>query len=106
MLSGYGLSEVGSVYTANLPWAKRIGAEGRPIHGADSLRVAPVPGEDGEAQDEGVGEIQLKGPSMLAGYDDREATAAAFTRTAGSGPETWAASTRRATSGSPAGSRR
>ena len=83
VLSGYGLSEVGSVYTANLPWAKKIGSEGRPLHGPGSLRIveqSDAEGEDeSEAWEPGEGEVQLKGPSMLAGYDNAEATAAAFT---------------------------
>lgn len=78
VLSGYGLSEVGSVFTANLPWAKKIGSEGRPLHGQGSLRIVLAESEDGE-RGAGEGEIQLKGPSMLARYDDAEATAGAFT---------------------------
>ena len=73
MFSGYGLAEVGSVYTANFPGYKKIGTEGKPIHGPGSLRIA-------EPDAEGIGEIQLKGPSVFAGYrDNPEANAAAFT---------------------------
>ena len=73
VLSGYGLSEVGSVFTANLPGQKRIGSEGRPLHGPGTLRIARP-----DAQ--GIGEIELKGPSVFEGYrDNPEANAAAFT---------------------------
>ena len=73
VLSGYGLSEVGSVFTANLPGHKRIGTEGRPLHGPETLRIA-------RPDTEGVGEIELKGPSVFEGYrDNPEANAAAFT---------------------------
>ena len=73
VLSGYGLSEVGSVFTANLPGRKRIGSEGHPLHGPETLRIA-------DPDDEGIGEIQLKGPSVFEGYrDNPEANAAAFT---------------------------
>ncbi len=73
VLSGYGLSEVSSVFTANVPGHKRIGTEGRPIHGPETLRIA-------RPDAEGVGEIELKGPSVFEGYrDNPEANAAAFT---------------------------
>ena len=70
--SGYGLAEVSSVFTANLPGRKKIGTEGHPLH-PGSLRIA-APDE------EGTGEIQLKGPSVFAGYrNNPAANAAAFT---------------------------
>lgn len=70
---GYGLAEVGSVFTANLRGHKKIGSEGRPIH-PGSVRIADPRDADG------IGEIQLKGPSVFSGYrNNPEATAAAFT---------------------------
>ncbi len=73
MLSGYGLAEVGSVNTANFRRHKRIGSEGKPIHGDHCLRIA-----DPDA--DGVGEIQLRAPSAFSGYrDNPEANRMAFT---------------------------
>ncbi|MFO1190326.1 MAG: AMP-binding protein [Alphaproteobacteria bacterium] len=73
VLSGYGLAETASIFTGNLPHAKRIGSEGRPF-GRGEIRIAN-PGADG------VGEIELRGPSIFAGYfNNAEATAAAFTQ--------------------------
>ncbi|HEY4135263.1 MAG TPA: AMP-binding protein [Alphaproteobacteria bacterium] len=82
VLSGYGLAETASMFTANLPGRQRIGSEGRPI-GGGRIRVAKLqdgngdePGLNGEA----MGEIQLKGQSVFAGYrNNPEANATAFT---------------------------
>lgn len=69
--SGYGLAETASVFTGNRPGHKRFGSEGRVLSGA--VRVA-------EPDAEGIGEIQLKGPSVFEGYrNDPEASAEAFT---------------------------
>lgn len=69
---GYGLAETASIFTANLPGRQRIGSEGRPLPGGE-LRIA-----DPDA--EGVGEIQLKGPNVFAGYrNNPEANREAFT---------------------------
>ena len=68
---GYGLAETASVFTGNRPGQKRIGSEGRALAG--EARIA-------EPDPSGVGEIQLKGPSVFAGYrGDPSATASAFT---------------------------
>ncbi len=68
---GYGLAETASVFTGNRPGQKRIGSEGRAFAG--EVRIA-------EANAAGIGEIQLKGPSVFAGYRNNPAeTAAAFT---------------------------
>ena len=68
---GYGLAETASVFTGNRPGQKRIGSEGCAFAGA--MRIA-------ETDAAGNGEIQLKGPSVFAGYrNDPAATAAAFT---------------------------
>ncbi|MEE9195085.1 MAG: AMP-binding protein, partial [Alphaproteobacteria bacterium] len=72
VLTGYGLAETASLFTGNRPGEKRIGSEGRPMAGGE-VRIA-VPDQDG------VGEIELEGPSVFAGYrGNPEANAAAFT---------------------------
>ncbi len=60
VLSGYGLAETASIFTGNLPGRQRIGSEGQAL-GGGRMRIA---GPDAE----GTGEIQLKGPSVFAGY--------------------------------------
>lgn len=68
--SGYGLAETASVFTGNRPGHKRFGSEGRALSG--EVRVA-------EPDEHGVGEIQLKGPSVFEGYrNNPAATAEAF----------------------------
>jgi long-chain acyl-CoA synthetase len=77
LLTGYGLAETASAFTGNVPGAKRIGSEGRPLSGGQA-RIAAL--ADAEALPEADGEIQLKGPSVFAGYlDNPEANAQAFT---------------------------
>ena len=72
VLSGYGLAETASIFTGNLPWSKRPGSEGRPLAGG-AVRIAGA-GADG------IGEIQLTGPNVFAGYlDDPGLNAQAFT---------------------------
>jgi len=70
--SGYGLAETASVFTGNTPDSERLGSEGRPL-GQGQIRIAH-PGEDG------VGEVELRGPSIFERYlDNPEANADAFT---------------------------
>ncbi len=69
--SGYGLAETASTTTGNLPGRDRLGSEGRPFQGAE-VRIF-------EPNEEGVGEVQLRGPNVFDGYFDPEATKAAFT---------------------------
>ncbi len=77
VLSGYGLAETASIFTGNVPGAKVIGSEGRPLKGGE-IRIAPP--SEGEPGPEGEGEILLRGASVFAGYrNNPEANAAAFT---------------------------
>jgi len=72
VLSGWGLAETASILTNNHKDRARIGSEGFPLAGIE-LRVA-------EPDDQGVGELQARGPSVFSGYiDNPEANAAAFT---------------------------
>jgi len=72
VLSGYGLAETASMFTGNLPWQRRMGSEGKPVAGGE-IRIDRPDGD-------GIGEIQLKEPSVFAGYHaNAEANAAAFT---------------------------
>ncbi|MCP4327231.1 MAG: AMP-binding protein [Alphaproteobacteria bacterium] len=70
--SGYGLAETASIFTGNLPGRERMESEGRAL-GQGRIRIA-------ESNDLGIGEIQLKGPSVFDGYADAaEANSAVFT---------------------------
>ncbi|MEM7123044.1 MAG: AMP-binding protein [Pseudomonadota bacterium] len=69
--SGYGLAETASTTTGNLPGRDRLGSEGRPFQGAE-VRIF-------EPNEEGIGEVQLRGPNVFDGYVDPEANKTAFT---------------------------
>ncbi|HEX4554416.1 MAG TPA: AMP-binding protein, partial [Xanthobacteraceae bacterium] len=72
VLSGYGLAETASLLTGNRPNAHRPGSAGRPI--ADGkVRIA-------HPDEQGIGEIELRGSSITKGYlNNPEANGAAFT---------------------------
>ena len=70
--SGYGLAETASIFTGNLPGRERLGTDGRPFQGGE-LRLA-------EPNEQGVGEIQLRGPNVFTGYrKNPQANREAFT---------------------------
>lgn len=70
--NGYGLAETASLFTGNTPAERRVGSEGRALAPGSAVRIA-----DPDAQ--GIGEIQLKGANVFAGYrDNPEANAEAF----------------------------
>ena len=73
VLSGYGLAETASLFTGNLPAARRRNTEGRALVPGSVLRIA-------RPEADGAGEIELKGPNVVKGYlRDPQANAEAFT---------------------------
>ncbi len=71
VLTGYGLTETSPILTFNRRGAARPGSAGQPLAGVH-VRIARP-----DAQ--GLGEIEVTGPSVFAGYrDDPAAIAAAF----------------------------
>ncbi len=72
VLSGYGLAETASLFTGNRPNDRRSGSVGRPLAEGE-VRIA-------DPDDQGIGEIELRGSSITSGYlDNPEANRAAFT---------------------------
>ena len=72
VLVGYGLAETASLFTGNPPNERRPGSAGRPLADGEIRINAP--------DSNGTGEIELRGPSITAGYvNNAEANRAAFT---------------------------
>ena len=72
VLSGYGLAETASLFTGNRLNARPLGSAGRPLADGE-VRVA-------HPDDQGIGEIELRGSSITSGYlNNLEANQAAFT---------------------------
>jgi long-chain acyl-CoA synthetase len=72
VLSGYGLAETASLFTGNRPNAHRPGSAGRPLADGE-VRIA-------HPDEQGIGEIELRGSSITKGYlNNPEANGAAFT---------------------------
>ena len=65
VLEGYGLTETAPVVTFNPPTAPRLGSAGQPLAGVE-VRILD-PGADG------VGEVLIRGDSVMAGYFQNEA---------------------------------
>lgn len=57
---GYGITETSPVITAESPLARKLGTVGKPIPGVE-VRIF-------EPNEEGVGEIWVKGPNVMLGY--------------------------------------
>ena len=75
-LERYGMTEIGIVLSNPVAGERRPGSVGMPLPGVE-LRIV---GDDGEAvPDDVAGEIQVRAPTVFAGYDgDEAATRAAF----------------------------
>ena len=72
MLTGYGLVETSSMLSFNPPDAPVPGSAGRPVPGVE-VRI-------GNPDGDGVGEIEVRGPSLFKGYrGDPDKTREAFT---------------------------
>ncbi len=59
-LEGYGITETSPVVSANLPGAIKIGSVGPPLKGVEVKILSP--------DDEGIGEIAIKGDNVMKGY--------------------------------------
>lgn len=74
---GYGVTECGPFVTMTPYFARRVGSVGKPLSSV-TLRINAE--EPSEEYGYPVGEIEVKGDSVMVGYDgDPEATADAFT---------------------------
>jgi malonyl-CoA/methylmalonyl-CoA synthetase len=71
----YGLTETLILTAARAAEEPEVGTVGRPLRGTE-IRLAPLPGD----QTEGLGAVEVRGPSLFTGYLNRpDATAAAHT---------------------------
>jgi malonyl-CoA/methylmalonyl-CoA synthetase len=71
----YGLTETLILTAARAADEPEVGAVGRPLRGTE-MRLAPLPGD----QSDGLGAVEVRGPSLFTGYLNRpDATAAAHT---------------------------
>ncbi len=78
LLEGYGLTETSPVVCVNTPEDNRPGTVGRSLPG---VRVRVCGPGDAELPPGQEGEVQVRAPSVMAGYFNRpEETAAAFTQ--------------------------
>lgn len=76
--TGYGMTEAAPLMSYNAPGQVRFGSVGRPMPGSQ-VRIVPVPGVAHGDLAAGDGEIQYRGPNVMAGYwNDPAATAEAF----------------------------
>ena len=72
VLSGYGLAETASLFTGNRPGDRRAGSVGRPLADGEIRIGGPDPA--------GIGEIELRGSSIIKEYlENPEANSTAFT---------------------------
>lgn len=67
LIQGYGLTETSPVISCETDRAKRPGSVGYPLYNV-AVKIVP----DEEVEEEGVGEITVKGPSIMLGYYHNE----------------------------------
>lgn len=73
---GYGLTECCTVATVQDLRPFRADSVGKPVHGVE-LKIVPLPGIESE---DGVGEVWIRGETLMSGYlDDPELSAEAIT---------------------------
>ena len=73
VLVGYGLAETASLFTGNPPRVRRVGSAGKPLAGGEIRIRAP--------DSDGIGEIELRGPTVTSGYvNDPQANQTSFTK--------------------------
>ncbi len=68
ILQGYGMSEASPVVSLNVPWSNRVGTVGQSIPG---VTVGAHDDHDKALGHGEVGELWVKGPSVMAGYYKR-----------------------------------
>jgi len=72
VLSGYGLAETASLFTGSRPDDRRLASAGKPLAGGQ-IRIT-------QPDEQGTGEIELRGASVTTGYlNNPEANRATFT---------------------------
>ena len=73
VLSGYGLAETASLFTGNRPEDRCLASAGKPLADGE-IRIA-------SPDQEGIGELELRGPSITMGYlNNPEANRTSFTQ--------------------------
>jgi long-chain acyl-CoA synthetase len=70
LIQGYGLTEAAPVLAVSRPGRRRSSGVGEALPGVE-LRIA-------DADESGAGEVLARGPNVMAGYTDEEATRAAI----------------------------
>jgi acyl-CoA synthetase (AMP-forming)/AMP-acid ligase II len=99
VLSGYGLAETASLFTGNRPNDRRLGSAGRPLAGGE-VRIA-------DADDRGIGEIELRGSSITKAISTiSKPIAKPLPRMDGSAQVTWVLSIGMGFCWSPVGQKR
>ncbi|MDP3178538.1 MAG: AMP-binding protein, partial [Spirochaetaceae bacterium] len=80
LVQGYGMSENGPLISVNPLQARDNRSVGLPVNRTEARIAAGGEAAAAGGADDGVGEIQVRSPSLMLGYwRDPEATAAAFT---------------------------
>jgi len=70
ILQGYGMTEASPVVSLNVPWAHKLGTVGKPLPGVE---VKAYDDNGQQLPPDGVGELWIKGPTIMKGYYNKEA---------------------------------